>query len=171
MGGSRCPARETFATYVQVEKMLNQGRQGWAEPLRRMGDPLVLLDHENEYGAEATLMTDTGWRCVYYDAVASVFVPRGRRELDASYPSVDFAARHFQVAGWRAEPSLPKVLAEGRALLNLGSAVRVRYGVIKPRHFTLMLMAFDRFRQAIAVEPTVASHRSALGTSLLEHGP
>jgi tetratricopeptide (TPR) repeat protein len=164
-GRLEVPTRETFATYVQVEKMLNQGRRGWAEPLRRMGDPLVLLEHENEYGAEATLILDTGWRCVYYDAVASVFVPRGRRELDASHRSVDFAARHFQVAGWRAEPSLPKVLAEGRALLNLGSTVRVRSGVLRPRHFRLMLAAFDRFRQAVAVEPAVASHWSALGTS------
>ncbi len=41
-------ARETFATYVRVEDILNKGRPGWAEPLRRMGEPLVMLDHAGE---------------------------------------------------------------------------------------------------------------------------
>jgi hypothetical protein len=48
-----------------------------------MGNPLVLLDHEENYRAEATLLAHAGWRCVDYDLVASVFVPRERRELEA----------------------------------------------------------------------------------------
>ena len=54
--------QKTFETYVRVEHMLNQGRSGWAEPLRRMGEPLVLLDHNGEIGAEATLLAAGGWR-------------------------------------------------------------------------------------------------------------
>ena len=75
-GRLEVPGRETFETYVRLENMLNEGRHGWAEPVRRMGDPLILLGHAKEFGAEATLLTDPAWRCIYFDAVASVFVAR-----------------------------------------------------------------------------------------------
>ena len=45
-GRLEVPDRTTFATYVRLENMLNEGRLGWAEPVRRMGDPVILLDHK-----------------------------------------------------------------------------------------------------------------------------
>ena len=164
-GRLEVPSRETFATYIRLETMLNQGRNGWAEPLRRMGDPLILLDHVKECGAEGTLITDPGWRCVYFDPVASVFVSRSQRDIEASYPSVDFAARHFQDSQWRAVPPVPWGLAEGKALLDLESVVQSRHGIIKSLDFALMLLVFDRLVQALAVDPTVASRWTMLGTS------
>ena len=143
------PSRATFETFVRVGRLLNEGRPGWPELLRRMGDPLYLLDHVEDAGAEATLLAEPGWRCIYFDAVASVFVAR-RPELDGSFPSVDFAARHFRDPVWRAEPPIPRGLAEAMALINLSSAVRTRPGLATnwPFRITLMLLAGDRFRQA-----------------------
>ena len=101
-GRLEVPENDTFATYVRLENMLNEGRHGWAEPLRRMGDPLVLLGHTKEFGAEATLLVDPGWRCIYFDEVASIFVARGRIDPDQAFPAVDFAARHFRDRQWQA---------------------------------------------------------------------
>jgi tetratricopeptide (TPR) repeat protein len=166
------PNRSTFEMFVQVGRLLNAGRPGWAELLRQMKDPLVLLDHAEHSGAEATLLAEPGWRCVYFDAIASIFVAR-RPELDGSFPAVDFAARHFRDSAWRAEASIPKGLGEALALINLNAAVRHRPGLAPswPFRLSLMLLAGDRFRQALAAGtasdpgggPAAAGYWSVLG--------
>jgi hypothetical protein len=92
------PSRATFESYVRLEKALNNDDPRWASVVRRMGDPLIMLGHENNAGASATLMTHPSWRCVFFDPVASVFLPSGRTDLAGPFPTVDFAARHFAPA-------------------------------------------------------------------------
>jgi tetratricopeptide (TPR) repeat protein len=152
------PSRSTFETFVRVGRLLNDGQPGWAELLRRMGEPLVLLDHGEDAGAEATLLAEPGWRCLYFDEVASVFVSR-RPEIDGSFPAVDFAARHFDDLAWRAIPPVPRGLAEAMALVKLTAAVRQRPGLATnwPFRLTLMLLAADRFQQAITAVASVPS--------------
>ncbi len=87
--------KATFETYIWLEKAMNEGRSGWSELVERMGAPSILLGHTKEFGAEATLLVDPRWRCVYFDAVASVFLASRRKDLEALYPTIDFAARHF----------------------------------------------------------------------------
>jgi tetratricopeptide (TPR) repeat protein len=166
-GRLEVPSRETFETYVRLDHMLNDGRRGWAEPIRRMGDPLILLDHELDFGAEATLLVDPGWCCIYYDAIASVFVSRRRSDLAASYPSVDFAARHFQShdTAWQAVPPVPWGLARAKALLDLASAVRFRTGSTWQLPLSLTLLAGDHLHRAIASDPTAARSWTELGIS------
>jgi tetratricopeptide (TPR) repeat protein len=131
-----------------------------------MGNPSILLSHEKEYGGEATLLGDPAWRCVYFDAVASVFVARDERGLEDRFHTIDFAARHFRDRDWQAIPPGPRGIGEARALLNVGSALRVRDGVTGRLPDSIMLCAGDRLRQAIAVNPTAASHWAMLGRSL-----
>jgi tetratricopeptide (TPR) repeat protein len=161
-GRLEIPRRETFQTYVRLENILNEGRHGWAEPVRRMGDPLILLDHEKEFGAEATILGDPDWRCIYYDAVASVFLSR-RRGLETSFPSVDFVMRHFHDPLWQAIPPVPWGLAEAKGLLNLGLAVQYRDRLTGRLPLALRLLTCDRFRQAIALDPTIAEYWTSLG--------
>jgi tetratricopeptide (TPR) repeat protein len=161
-GRLEIPSRETFQTYVRLENMLNERRDGWAEPVRRMANPLILLNHEKEFGAEATLLGDPDWRCVYYDAIASVFLSR-RRGLEASFPSVDFVKRHFQDPVWQAIPPVPWGLAEGKGLLDLGSAVQYRDRLTGRLPLSLRLLACDRFRQAIALDPNISGYWTSMG--------
>ncbi len=147
-GRLEVPTRETFETYTLLERLLGDGGRGWREALRRIGDPLVLLDHESHAGAEATLLADPEWRCVYHDPVASIFLSRRRRDLEAAFPTVDFLARHFRDPAWRVVPTSTTSLAEGRALLGLASAMRGRPGVTWGLRASLLLPACDRFRQA-----------------------
>jgi tetratricopeptide (TPR) repeat protein len=162
-GRLEVPDRDTFETYVRLENMLNEGRRSWAEPVRRLGEPLVLLGHAKEFGAEATLLVDPGWRCIYFDAIASIFVANSRTELNASFPSVDFAARHFHDQKWRALPPQPHGIAEGQALLNLASALEYREGLSGKLPISIVLAAGHRFRQAIALDRESAANWTLLG--------
>jgi tetratricopeptide (TPR) repeat protein len=168
-GQNEVHSRETFATYVLLDRLLNQGTPGWAEPVHRMDDPLILLDHENDFGAEATLLLDPGWRCIYHDAIASVFVSRRRRDLEASFPTVDFLARHFQFPGHvparQADP-LPWGLGEAKSLYNLASALRSRPGPKGPLRFSLSLLACDRLRQVLAADGSDAAAWAIMGSAL-----
>ena len=164
-GRLEVPSRSTFETYLQVGRLLNEGQPGWAEPLNQMGDPLILLGHKDYVGAEATLLTDSDWRCIDYDAVASIFVRGHRQELDTRFPSVDFAARHFRVrdSAWQAVPPQPRGIGEAQALINLGSVLGRRPGSTWSLRFALMLLAGDRLRQAMDSDPTEADPWTLLG--------
>jgi tetratricopeptide (TPR) repeat protein len=166
-GRLEVPRRETFETYVRLDRVLNSGRPGWKQALAQMGDPLILLEHEVYIGAEATLLADPDWRCIYYDAIASVFVSRRRRDLEASFPSVDFAARHFQSSlhdpAWPAVLPAPSDVARARALLGLAWAVRSRPGRSWQLPSSLVLLAGDYLRRAIVLEPTAADTWNSLG--------
>ena len=164
-GRLEVPTRATFETYVQLGRLLNEGRPGWHTALRRMGDPAILLDHEKNIGAEATLLVDPEWRCVYHDAVGSVFLSRRLHDLEMTYPSIDFAARHFADPAWHAGLPQPLEVAEGRSLLGLGLTIPYRSGSTRSLRLSLSLLAYDRFRQAVAGDPTAAEPWSLLGDS------
>ncbi len=113
-----------------------------------MGDPLILLDHVEDAGAEATLLGQPGWRCVFFDPIASLFVV----DRTNAFPALDFAARHFCDPAWQKIPPAPLGLAEAAALIKLGSALgrRPATGSRWSLRFSLMLLASDRLRQALA---------------------
>ena len=169
-GRLEIPSRETFQTYVRLENMLNEGRPGWAEPVGRMGDPLILLDHEKEFGAEATLLGDPEWRCIYYDAVASVFLSR-RRGLETSFPSVDFVNAPFPRSAVASHSARPVGACRGKGIARSGVGGSVSGQVNR---------ATSSCPQAAGMRPLPAGdcsgsdHRNALdlaGNLLLEHGP
>jgi tetratricopeptide (TPR) repeat protein len=164
-GRLEVPQRETFQTYIRLRNMLNEGSSGWEERLRRLGEPLLLLGHTSEFGAEATLLVHPGWRCVYFDPVASIFVSNSRTDLERKFPTVDFAARHFRDPEWRAAPSEPSGVAEGKALLNVALTLNYRNGLVGTLATSVALSAGHRFRQAIAADPTIASSWEFLGAS------
>lgn len=155
------PSLATFLTYARVEQSLDQGRSDWAADVRRMGDPLILLDHHHS-GGEATLMLHPRWRCVYYDAVASVFLPISRADLWRSYPSVDFLVRHFR----NTPPSPDRArayLAEAAALSDLGEAMRRLAPASDAASVPVCLLGAARARRALASTPNDASCWKSLG--------
>ncbi len=162
-------SRATFENYVQIHERLNSGDPRWANAVRRLGDPLLLVDHEDNIAAEATLLADPRWRCVYQDAVAAVFLARGGDpDLERAYPTVDFAARHFRRPARRAGPSDPAAAhAEGWALVRLGSDLAHRP---RPRwllQVPINLVAMDRAREAIAGAPGNSRAWMVLGHAAL----
>lgn len=159
--------KATFETYFWLHKAMNEGRSGWSEVVERMGDPLILLDHTKEFGAEATLLADLRWRCVYFDAVASVFLASRREDLEAPYPTIDFAARHFlarrrdhATRGW------DQAFGESRGLVLMGYTLQTKGAMTCMQRLPIFLLAGARAREALAISSGEARGWLALGSAL-----
>jgi tetratricopeptide (TPR) repeat protein len=153
-GRLEMPDLRTFQTYAAIEDWLQAQDPRWEKAVREMGDPLLLLDHQRFPAAEARLMIHPGWRCVYFDALASVFVPRGRGISSEEFASVDFAARHFRQP---ARPCVPDVKGaaarEVKSLFNLAAALPRSPEVTWRWRIPVLLAALDRAGLALHEDP------------------
>lgn len=166
------PSRATFQTYVRVEQQLKRGDAGWAEAIDQMGNPLIVLDHATHKNAEGTLIVDPRWRCVYFDAIACVFLPTARTDLLARYPTVSFAARHFQKSGTPlAAPDADALLAESRGLFGIGWALLSRREFTWTVRLPMLLLSADRARESLRSAPRNAEAWLALGDALWNQAP
>jgi len=102
---------ELFGRYAELEQRIKKHQPGWEEALDMIGRPVILADHEHNSDIGATLFASDHWRCVWFDAVAAVFVHDAYVSVVKEH-AVDFAARHFQPK----PSSQPAGLAELTAL-------------------------------------------------------
>jgi tetratricopeptide (TPR) repeat protein len=67
---------ELYTRYTELGQKISQNKSGWEAELDSMGKPLVLVDnvHALQSSMTATLLTSPHYRCVWFDAVASIFV-------------------------------------------------------------------------------------------------
>jgi tetratricopeptide (TPR) repeat protein len=158
----------SFETYIKLGNSINRGMPGWKPELESTGAPLILLDHEKNSGTAATLLADPDWRCVYFDAVASVFVSASQPDVAHRFPAVDFAGRHFAEPGQveRSAPAAPKILVgEARALLDLERSLEKRPGSNADVRASILLLAGDRLREALDANPSSAETWALLGNA------
>jgi tetratricopeptide (TPR) repeat protein len=163
-GRLEMPDQKTFQTYIDVERWLQESNPRWEAALHEMGDPLILLTHQQNYKGEARLLTHPGWRCVYFDALASVFLPRMRSDLERSYPTIDFAARHFSPTKTPSTPDISgAAFREMRALYNLATELRRNPSATETWRIPALLVALDRGSLAQPEEPARSSVWTLLG--------
>jgi tetratricopeptide (TPR) repeat protein len=165
-------SRGAFERYAGIHIWLALGNPLWKAAMSRLGNPMILADHTDQAGVEATLLADPDWRCVYQDAVASVFLPRGQSEEDLaaerSHPTINFSVRHFQcppVSGIETRPGA--ALAEARALLLIDGKLGERSAEQWALRIPIGLVAMDRARQAVADSPGASLPWLVLGNSAL----
>jgi hypothetical protein len=166
-------SRATFETYTRIHERLTAGDGRWANAVGRLGTGLILVDHEDNLNAEATLLIDPRWRCIRLDPVAAIFVPR---DQEPAYPTLDFAAKHFHRPQARAVPSDPaRAQAEGMALVRLGAVLAHRPVARWSLPIPIDLVAMDRAREATTATPRAAGPWMVLGHAALgliaEPGP
>jgi tetratricopeptide (TPR) repeat protein len=153
-GRLEMPAPETFARYVAVESWLADNDPRWQQALADMGNPLLLVEHRNHMNAEAAVLAHPGWRCVYYDALAAVFLRQGSSAGNGALPPLDFAARHFTEPGRPSVPSVPGAAAlELKALFNLSVPLPRSSEVAWRWRIPILLSALDRADAALGEEP------------------
>ncbi len=166
-------SRNSFALYVWIQREMLLGSSRWKDVVRRMGNPLILIDHEDNRSAEATLLADPDWRCVYLDAVASIFLPRSDsepgRSWETAYPTIDFAGWHFHQPKETTISLVPgSVAVEAQALVRLGVELAHRPVPAWSLRIPIELVAMDRAWQSIdesprAVVPWITLGHAAMG--------
>jgi tetratricopeptide (TPR) repeat protein len=153
-GRLEMPDRKTFEAYIHIEQWLRDRDPRWEPAVAELGNPLLLLEHENNYHAEALLLAHPEWRCIYWDALASVFVHRGAADA-AMFPTVDFAARHVREPGAASTPDMRGAAArEEKALFNVAAALPRSSDMAWHGRIPLLLNALDRANRALAEDAT-----------------
>jgi tetratricopeptide (TPR) repeat protein len=158
------PTETTFRHYVDLEKWLNKPDARWADALEQMGNPVLMLSHAANEQAEAAVLAHPGWRCVYVDALASVFVHRGDAELERRFPTVDPLARHFHQSRAPSHPEAPGAAwMETKALYNLATSLRKPGSLGWDGRIPWLLAALDRAELALEEDPESAKIWTVLG--------
>jgi tetratricopeptide (TPR) repeat protein len=156
------PTLETFQRYTEIEKQLNKPGGRWSGLLDQLGDVVIMLSHDGNVQAETTFLSNPRWRCVYFDALATVFVRRGEAERERRFPTFDPAGRHFAAA-----PSQPGAAGaaseEAEAAYHVGMALG-RTGVDTwEGQIPWLLLALDRAEQAVREEPESVAAWTTMG--------
>jgi tetratricopeptide (TPR) repeat protein len=146
-GRLEMPDLRTFQTYVDIENWLEQPDPRWEKAVANLGDPLLLIGHQGHSISEARLLCHPDWRCIYFDALAAVFVPTSQE----TSPPVDFAARHFRHSNAASVPAVKGAAArEQKALFNLAASLPRSSDSPWRRRIPVLLAALDRGRLAVA---------------------
>ncbi len=114
------PSLETFREYIRIEHWLQQGDPRWAGAVERMGHPVIMIGHDEDADAVATLLTNPRWRCVEFDPVAAVFLDRADPRQTWDFPTVDFVERYVQACATTATPPVESLM-EAKVLSEIGS--------------------------------------------------
>ena len=140
---------DLFERYMDLQKRITRNESGWERELDVMQRPAVLVDFENDSPLAASLLTSPDWRCVWFDAVAAVFVHESFAEVVSKY-EVDFAARHFRPEPATDPSGTGALTASAKALSNLASAI---VGNAPGRALPLLLLGMDHARRLRQADP------------------
>ena len=141
---------ELFTRYIDLERRLEHDGPGWEVELAEMGRPVILTDHEYNASIGATLLESNHWRCVWFDAIAAVFVHDSYAAVVQAH-AVDFAAQHFRPDS---RPNPPPDLAEQVASANAYRKYLMTLSRTAPqRARPLVWLGLDRARSILRQDP------------------
>ncbi len=170
---------ELYGAYRQLSGMISADQGDWRAELRRQGDPGIVADliQSGSEQTVATLLADRGHVCVWFDAMAAVFVPRS---APAARSAIDFLTRHFEPDLATSPRGVEALNANARALRNVaavllqrsvpggaGRSIPVSPTLAKP----LILLGHGYAHQAVALDPSAADAWKLLGQLELLRDP
>ncbi len=106
---------DLFRRYSELQKRIEDDKPGWEAELGEMGRPVILLDHVYNSKIGGTLFRSDHWRCVWFDAIAAVFV-HDSSSAEVRADAVDFAARHFERDPSKGTRDRAELMASARAI-------------------------------------------------------
>jgi hypothetical protein len=150
---------ELFERYKKLQDDITHNTSGWQVRLDEIGRPVILVDHEYNWGVGATLLRDDHWRCIWFDSIAAVFVHDTAKEAVRQH-AVDFAARHFRPGPSAKPKGIPELMASAKALRNYAGAMPShRVDLIRP----LVWLGLDDTRSILRDVPHSAAGWTMLG--------
>jgi tetratricopeptide (TPR) repeat protein len=138
-----------FQRYTELSKRLaTDDPPGWNVELDEMGRPVILVDHEHNWAIGATLLRSAQWRCVWFDAIAAVFVRDAYTSVVRDH-GVDFAARHFRPDPSIESQGIAELIASAKAFRSYAPAVAPAGGELSGPMYWLGLDAARRILRQV----------------------
>jgi tetratricopeptide (TPR) repeat protein len=91
-------SRDLLRQYHAIESLIASNDANWQSALSREQIAMILVNHETHSSLDATLLSTPEWSCVYFDAIAAVYVRRDATSA-LGLPQVDFGQRLFRGDG------------------------------------------------------------------------
>jgi tetratricopeptide (TPR) repeat protein len=86
--------RIALERYYSLAAAVARREPSWQAQLAALGQPLgLLVDHQSHHAFESGVIDDPSWRCIWFDAVAAVYVPASDTRF--ADRAIDFGARYF----------------------------------------------------------------------------
>ncbi len=157
---------DLYRRYMHLGEQIKKDQPGWEEQLAEMQRPVILNDHVYNSEVGATLLRSTHWRCVWFDAIAAVFVHDSVRSVPPA-DTVDFAARHFR-------PGPSNVTRDPAELAAFGKAIAKYVIILGPgegdKIRQLAWLGLDATRHLLLKEPDSLDGWKNLGVIELFRG-
>jgi tetratricopeptide (TPR) repeat protein len=145
-----------YERYTELKRRIIEDAPGWSRELDEVGRPAILVGHSDNAIIGASLLNSPSWRCVWFDAIAAVFVHEAYTGVVQAH-TVDFASRHFRPDPANEPKGEAEVLALAKALKNYLAATR------PDRARSLVLLGLDLGRRLLQADPTGADGWKTLG--------
>jgi tetratricopeptide (TPR) repeat protein len=149
---------ELFKQYQALGHDIQENKAGWEDELDRLERPSIMVDHQDNAGIGASLMTSRHWKCVWFDPIVAVFVHDSYGEVVRS-KTVDLGARHFQPDSATEPHGLRALLAEAKGLRNYVYLSNRERDAVRPLYW----LALDRARKIVATDPDSADGWKTIG--------
>jgi len=156
---------ELYERYVDLGRAIGERRPGWEQRLHDLGDPLILIDNVGEPALGASLLASPGWRCAWFDPVATMFLP----DASARFPAVDFLARHFRPEAAGDPGGVRALTASANALWSFANILHEAGRVDLARR--LVPLGRDHARRILRADPASAIGWKLLGQLELARAP
>jgi hypothetical protein len=167
---------ELYERYLRLSERIRDDEPGWDRDLEAAESPAVLVGHDPPTNAVlgASILANPRWRCVWFDPIVAVFVPRSYTTVVAAH-EVDFGARHFTRDPATDPHGLPALLASAEALWKYADSLQSRGwpGLARP----LVLLGLDYAGRIVRADPESRAGWKLLGKleadrePLAVHGP
>jgi len=139
---------ELYHRYLKLSDRIRDDEPGWDRDLQAAEQPAVLVGHATDAVKGASILAHPGWRCVWFDPIVAVFVPRSYADVVATH-GVDLGARHFAHDPATDPHGLPALLASAEALWKYAQALQSRGRAGRARPLVLLGLEYaGRIRQA-----------------------
>ena len=131
---------DLYERYMDLSRDIASRQSGWERQLAEIEDPVILVDNAGNFGVGGTLLGSPRMRCVYFDPIASVFVP----EDVAKAPAVNFLGRHFRPEAATTPAGLPALTMSAQSLWSLANALRADNRLIQARELVTLGLGHAR---------------------------
>ena len=139
---------ELYHRYLTLSHRIKMDEPGWDRDLDAAERPAILVGHATDAVLGASILAHPAWRCVWFDPIVAVYVPRSYAGVVAAH-GVDLGARHFARDPATDPHGLPALVASAEALWKYAQAFQSRRLPGRARPLVLLGLEYaGRIREA-----------------------